>query len=158
MVDVTANSFTGEQRALLALWSVPGLGPRTLGRLRSFAEGALARLIACPVTDWLADSPLPPPVRRRLIEGPPLEEVAARLLERCARAGMAVAFQGEPGYPARLAVTEDAPPLLFHRGQVGPPRRRAARGGSPPPEKGFRPVARPDAPPVGAGGGGGGGG
>ena len=83
MVDVTANSYTVEQRALLALWSVPGLGPRTLERVRSFAGGALARLAACPVKDWLAESPLPPLVRRRLAEVPELGPLATRLLERC---------------------------------------------------------------------------
>ncbi|WNG18780.1 DNA-processing protein DprA [Cystobacter fuscus] len=142
MVDVTANSYTAEQRALLALWSVPGLGPRTLERLRSFARGGLASLAACPVRDWLAEAPLAPPVRRRLAEVSTLEPLATRLLERCARAEMGLAFQGEPAYPARLAETDDAPPLLFYRGQVGPPRRRAALVGSRHPDQGFLPFAR----------------
>ncbi|QRK07661.1 DNA-processing protein DprA [Archangium violaceum] len=142
MVEITTDTHTAEQRTLLALWTVPGLGPRTLGNLRAFAGGALARLAACPVKDWLMEAPLPTPVRRRLAEVAELGPLADRVMERCAAVSMGVAFQGEPAYPARLADTEDAPPLLFYRGQVGPPRRRVAMVGSRHPEQGFLPFAR----------------
>src|SRR5690242_17279507 len=142
VVDVTTDRYTAEQRALLALWVVPGLGPRTLGRLRAFTGSEFARLAACPVREWVGEAPLPVPVRRRLVEVQELGPLAERVLERCAAVAMGVAFQGEPAYPARLAETGDAPPLLFYRGQVGPPRRRVAMVGSRHPDQGFLPFAR----------------
>ena len=142
MVDATTDRFTAEQRALLALWAVPGLGPRTLGGLRAFAGGELARLGACPVREWVGEAPLPAPVRRRLAEVPELSVLAERVLERCAAVAMGVAFPGELAWPARLSEVEDAPPLLFYRGQVGPPRRRVAMVGSRQPDQGFLPFAR----------------
>ena len=152
MVDVTADRFTVEQRALLALWAVPGLGPKALSRLRVYAQGALAPLAASPVRDWLAEAPLPPPVRARLARVEALEPLAARVLERCARVEMGVAFAGERAYPALLAPTADAPPLLFYRGRVGPPRRRVAMVGSRQPDQGFLPFARTFARQVAEGG------
>ena len=142
MVDVTTHSDTVEQRALLALWAVPGLGPRTLEGLRAFAQGSLARLAACPVREWLGDAPLPLPVRRRLAGVTHLEPLAERVLERCAAVGMGVAFSGDRLYPALLVGTPDAPPLLFYRGRVGAPRRRVAMVGSRHPDQGFLPFAR----------------
>ncbi|WP_434380689.1 DNA-processing protein DprA [Melittangium boletus] len=152
MVDVTADRLTAEQRALLALWTVPGLGPRTLAQLRAFSRGGLARLAEAPVRDWVSEAPLPPPVRRRLAEATTLEPLAAHALERCVRAGMGVAFQGERAYPARLAEAPDAPPLLFFMGHVGPPRRRVAMVGSRHPDQGFLPFARTFARQVAEGG------
>lgn len=142
MVDSTTDRHTAERRALLALWSVPGLGPRSLESLRAFAEGALARLVECPVREWVGGAPLPAAVRQRLAEGPELGVRAEGLLERCAAVGMEVAFVGERAYPARLAEAPDAPPLIFYRGQVGPPRRRVAMVGSRHPDQGFLPFAR----------------
>ncbi|WPB81099.1 DNA-processing protein DprA [Archangium violaceum] len=152
MVDVTTDRDMVERRALLALWAVPGLGPRALERLRAYARGEFARLVACPVREWVGGAPLPVPVRRRLLEVPELGPLADRVLERCAAVGMGVAFQGEPAYPARLAETEDAPPLLFYRGEVGPPRRRVAMVGSRHPDQGFLPFARTFARQVAEGG------
>ena len=149
---ITTDRDTAERRALLALWAVPGLGPRALERLRAFPAGELARLVACPVREWVAGAPLPVPVRRRLLRVPELGPVADRVLERCAAVGMGVAFPGEPAYPARLAGTEDAPPLLFYRGEVGPPRRRVAMVGSRHPDQGFLPFARTFARQVAEGG------
>jgi DNA processing protein len=142
MVEATTHCDTAERHALLALWTVPGLGPRTLEEVRAYAGGHLARLLTCPVREWLAEAPLPPPVRRRLAAVRELGVLAERVLERCAAAGMGVAFAGEWAYPARLVGVEDAPPLLFHRGQVGPPRRRVALVGSRQPDQGFLPFAR----------------
>jgi len=152
MVDITTDKDMAERRALLALWAVPGLGPRALERLRAYARGELARLVACPVREWVGGAPLPVPVRRRLLEVPELGPLADRVLERCAAVGMGVAFQGEPAYPARLVGTDDAPPLLFYRGEVGPPRRRVAMVGSRHPDQGFLPFARTFARQVAEGG------
>lgn len=142
MAGTFTHSLTSEQRATLALWAVPGLGPRTLEGLRAFADGQLARLVGSPVREWLAEAPLPAPLRRRLAPVADLAPLADRVLEQCEAAGMDVAFAGERAFPERLAGTEDAPPLLFYKGQVGPPRRRVAMVGSRHPDQGFLPFAR----------------
>ena len=142
MVDITTDRYTAERRALLALWSIPGLGPRGLESVRAFCQGALARLVASPVREWVARAPVPGAVRQRLAGGPELEVRAEQVLERCSAVGMQVAFMGERAYPARLAETADAPPLLFYRGEVGAPRRRVAMVGSRHPDQGFLPFAR----------------
>ncbi|WP_257456439.1 DNA-processing protein DprA [Archangium lipolyticum] len=152
MVEFTTNSSSEEQRALLALWAVPGLGPRALSALRAFTQGELTRLLACPVREWLGEAPVPMPVRRRLAEVPDLGLLAERVLERCAAVGMGVTFAGERAYPARLVEVDDAPPLLFYRGEVGPPRRRVAMVGSRHPDQGFLPFARSFARQVAEGG------
>lgn len=134
--------MTWEQRATLALWAVPGIGPRALEGLRALGGGRLEPLARVPVREWVAEVRLPVPVRQQLAAVPELGLVAERVLERCAAAGMRVAFAGERSYPARLAEVADAPPLLFFRGQVGPPRRRVAMVGSRHPDQGFLPFAR----------------
>jgi DNA processing protein len=65
---------------------------------------------------------------------------------------MRVAFAGEREYPERLLGVVDAPPLLFYRGEVGPPRRRVAMVGSRHPDQGFLPYARSFARQVAEGG------
>jgi DNA processing protein len=152
MADIFTHSLTPEQSATLALWAVPGLGPRTLEALRVFAGGSLARLLGSPVREWLADVPVSAPVRRRLAQVEELAPVAERLLEQCNAVGMEVAFAGERAFPERLAATPDAPPVLFYKGHVGPPRRRVAMVGSRHPDQGFLPFARKFAREVAEGG------
>jgi DNA protecting protein DprA len=142
MADAETDSLTLEQQACLALWAVPGLGPRTLAALRAFAEGSLAPLASVPVRDWVSRAPVSPQVRHRLAAVDRLPALAARVLEACRKGRMGVAFSGERGYPDRLREVEDAPPLLFHRGRPGPPRRRVAMVGSRHPDQGFLPFAR----------------
>ncbi|NPC86613.1 DNA-processing protein DprA, partial [Pyxidicoccus fallax] len=142
MADAETDSLTAEQQACLALWTVPGLGPRTLASLRAFADGSLAPLASVPVRDWVSDAPVSPQVRRRLAEVERLPPVAERVLEACYRARMGVAFAGERAYPDRLREVSDAPPLLFYRGRPGMPRRRVAMVGSRHPDQAFLPYAR----------------
>ncbi|WP_224245239.1 DNA-processing protein DprA [Hyalangium gracile] len=152
MAGTFAHTLTPEQRATLALWAVPGLGPRTLEALRAFTRGSLASLVGSPVREWLAEAPLPTPVRRRLAPVAQLGPVADRLVERCQAGGMEVAFAGEHAFPERLAATPDAPPVLFYQGHVGAPRRRVAMVGSRHPDQGFLPFARAFARQVAEGG------
>ena len=142
-MDAPNDTLSVESRALLALWAVPGLGPKALQGLRDFCEGEPARLLDLPLADWVEEAPLPTPVRETLRPlNTTLARVAERVQERCAQAGIRVAFQGEPAYPERLCEVEDAPPLLFYRGAPGAPRRRIAMVGSRKPEQGFLPFAR----------------
>ncbi|WNZ65018.1 hypothetical protein QEG98_16050 [Myxococcus sp. MxC21-1] len=66
MADAETDILTAEQQACLALWAVPGLGPRTLVALRAFADGSLAPLAATPVRDWVSQAPVSSQVRRKL--------------------------------------------------------------------------------------------
>jgi DNA processing protein len=152
MADTFTHSLTPERRATLALWAVPGLGPKTLEALRAFTEGSLARLLDSPVREWLAEAPMSSPVRRRLAGIEQLGLVVDQLLEECEASGMEVAFAGEYAFPERLAVTPEAPPVLFYKGNVGPPRRRVAMVGSRHPDQGFLPFARTFAREVAEGG------
>lgn len=142
MADTFTHSLTPEQRAALALWAVPGLGPKTLEAVRAFAGDSLARLLGSPVSEWLADVPVTSQVRRRLGQVEALGPVADRVLERCAAVGMELAFAGERAFPELLAAAPDAPPVLFYKGHIGPPRRRVAMVGSRHPDQGFLPFAR----------------
>ncbi|MCY1014821.1 DNA-processing protein DprA [Pyxidicoccus sp. MSG2] len=142
MADAETDSLTAEQQACLALWAVPGLGPRTLAALRAFADGSLAALASVPVRDWVSQAPVSPQVRRRLAAVDTLPPLAERVLEACRRVAMGVAFSGQHTYPDRLREVEDAPPLLFYRGRPGLPRRRVAMVGSRHPDHGFLPFAR----------------
>ncbi|AKQ67097.1 DNA topoisomerase I [Myxococcus hansupus] len=142
MADAETDSLTAEQQACLALWAVPGLGPRTLAALRAFADGSLSPLVATPVRDWVSQAPVSPQVRRRLATVERLAPLADRVLSACRASGMGVAFAGQRAYPERLVEVLDAPPLLFYRGSPGMPRRRLAMVGSRHPDQGFLPLAR----------------
>ena len=142
MVDAPNDTLSVESRTLLALWTVPGLGPKALKALSEHCEGRLASLLELPVRDWLEESPLPERVRQQLRPVRTLARVADREQERCRRAGIRLAFQGERAYPERLCEVEDAPPLLYYRGTPLAPRRRVAMVGSRKPEQGFLPFAR----------------
>ncbi|MFP2930138.1 DNA-processing protein DprA [Pyxidicoccus sp. 3LG] len=142
MADADTDTLTAEQQACLALWAVPGLGPRTLAALRAFADGSLAPLASTPVRDWVSQAPVSPQVRRRLAGVERLPPLAERLLEACRVGHMRVAFAGQRAYPDRLREVDDAPPLLFYRGRPGLPRRRVAMVGSRHPDQGFLPFAR----------------
>jgi DNA processing protein len=142
MADAAVDRLSAERGALLALWAVPGLGPRTLEGLRAFAGGALASLASTPVREWVGQAPLTSQVRRKLAPVSELLPLATRVLEACEAGGMRVAFAEEREYPERLRGLPDAPPLLFYRGEVGPPRRRVAMVGSRHPDQGFLPYAR----------------
>lgn len=142
MADTSSHTLSAEHRATLALWAVPGLGPKSLAALRVFAGGRLEALVGLPVREWVAQAPLSAPVRQRLASVEALSGLAERVLERCEASGMEVAFAGQRAFPERLAGVPDAPPLLFYKGHVGPPRRRVAMVGSRHPDGGFLPFAR----------------
>ncbi|MCY1042731.1 DNA-processing protein DprA [Corallococcus sp. bb12-1] len=142
MTETDTGTPTGEHRACLALWAIPGLGPRTLDAVRAFAGGQLSRLASAPVRDWVSDVPVPAPVRQRLAAVASLDDLASRVESACDAAGIRVAFASAPAHPGRLVGLEDAPPLLFYLGEPGPPRRRLAMVGSRHPDQGFLPFAR----------------
>ncbi|WP_338866938.1 DNA-processing protein DprA [Myxococcus stipitatus] len=152
MADAETDSLTAEQQACLALWTVPGLGPRTLAALRVYADEHLSSLASTPVRDWVSEAPVSPQIRRRLLSVERLAPLAEQVMEACHAGEMSVAFAGQPAFPERLREVVDAPPLLFHRGRPGTPRRRVAMVGSRRPDQGFLPFARAFARQVAEGG------
>jgi DNA protecting protein DprA len=135
-----------ERRAVLGLWAVPGLGPKTLEALsQRFPEG-FAPLLGVPSSELTSELAAVPDVSRQVLEVlpevPSLESLAQRVEERASEGGMELLFQGDEGYPERLCEVATAPPVLFFRGTVGAPRKRLAMVGSRHPDQGFLPRAR----------------
>lgn len=122
---------TGEKRALAALWSIRGVGPVTLGALRS-RFGALEALLHQPTGQWVPLCPWHRHALEELAAVRTLEERAASLDAWCRGRGARVLFPGEAGWPERLSDVPDAPPVLFAEGPgfEAPRRRRVAIVGS----------------------------
>ena len=138
------TSLTPEQRATLALWAVPGLGPEDAGGPARVRRGLAGPLVGSPVREWLAEAPLllarAPPAGRRCRSWTPLADAAAGAL-RVAR-GMELAFAGERAFPERLGGTAGcaSAPLLQGAGGAAPAPR--GHGGQPPSGSGLPPFAR----------------
>lgn len=119
-----------DRLALLGLWAVPGVGPRTLERIERDL-GPLRGLLDVPSGEWAHTLELQVPVRQRLAQLKTLRAVSERVQARVAKGGMRVTFPGEPDYPENLVGLSDAPPLLFVLGERRPGfRRRLAVVGS----------------------------
>ncbi|MFZ5471297.1 MAG: DNA-processing protein DprA [Myxococcota bacterium] len=123
------NHIEGERRTVLGLWAVPGVGSKSIAAIQTTFED-LASLADVYPHEWLRKVDLPEQARRALASAPKPGVLADRAVERCLSAGISIAFQGDEAYPSRLAEVGDAPPLLFYKGRVGPPRRRLALVGT----------------------------
>lgn len=128
MREEISNSETA-RRALLGLWAVPGVGAKSVEALRQ-GVGELQTLIDAPVREWLGAVQLPEVARGALSKVERLGPLADQVLDRCQATGTLLAFQGEAGYPERLTEIDEAPPVLFRLGELGPPRRRLAMVGT----------------------------
>lgn len=127
------------EQATLALWSVGGVGPKSL-QLLERALGPLGQLLDAPMRRWLPHAPLQPGARRELGWYPSLRERCGEILEETAASSLEVCFPGDPAWPRALDGIPSGPPLLW---RVGPgaraaPRRRVAMVGTRTPEQGFR--------------------
>jgi DNA processing protein len=115
--DGGARLSAVERRDRLRLIRSENVGPVTAHRLLAQYGSASAALEALPA------------LARRGGRARPLKvcskAAAERELAALEAAGVAVLAQGEPDYPAALAVLEDSPPLLFARGHVGLLRKTA---------------------------------
>jgi DNA protecting protein DprA len=125
-----------ERRALLGLWCIEGVGPRTVADLEA-RVGALSQLLSVPCAEWAGLLSLPRPVRARLQRYGRLEGAADEAEKKVEAGRMEVCFRGEPGFPTGLLEVEDAPPLLFFRGRRVPPQAWVALVGSRRPDPGF---------------------
>lgn len=113
-----------ERRASIAFYSVEGIGPNTLERLRR-TFGSLSEALAAPrerVAALLLPQALP-----HFEKAGDLGAVADRHLESAARLGAEVVVPGDPGWPGGDG---DHPPLLYVRGRLDRSRPRVAIVGS----------------------------
>jgi DNA processing protein len=119
-----------EKRALAGLWSVPGIGAKTVATVRERFK--LAELADCLIEEWVDAVELPTYAAERIPRSMSLGELGDELFARAQQHKMQLAWRGERSYPERLAVITDAPPVLFHwgRGNMAPPRRRVAMVGT----------------------------
>lgn len=91
----------------LQLARTVGVGPKTYRQLMHRFTTAAAALVALPELSRQAGRPLKPAPRAQ----------AVAELDRLQRLGGRMLFVGQPGYPALLALMEDAPPALALLGQ-----------------------------------------
>jgi DNA processing protein len=134
--------FSPDEGATFALWSIRGLGLKTMKQLSDWAGGGFSSLWEKPMGSWLESSPLPIAFKRALEKHHSLPQLAGDVSSAAERGGMKVAFRGRPPYPERLAEAHDAPPVLFFRGELGGGRKRVALVGTRHPDAGFLPYAR----------------
>jgi DNA processing protein len=103
--------LTDEQRLdWLRLIRSDNVGPRTFRALVNHCGGARAALDALPELARRGGASKPARVCSR--------EAAERELAESQKMGIALIALGEPDYPARLRMIDDAPPLLAARGNI----------------------------------------
>lgn len=132
-----------EKRAVAGLWSVPGIGPKTVATLKQRFD--LEDLADTLIAEWVRQADLPSYAAERIPHGCTLGELGDQLLEAAGEHHMRLAWLGEKEYPERLAEISNAPPLLFYRGPGtdAPPRRRVAMVGTRHPDSlCIRPLTR----------------
>ena len=141
---LSAALTAGDRRALLGLWALPGVGNGVLDRLRQTVTSRLGELLPLPPRDWT--DVLPPTTAAALNGLPRLEALVEQVEARVQAGDMGVAYPGDDRFPALLAQTREAPPLLFYRVLAGVSaktvRPRVAMVGSRHPEGSFVQRAR----------------
>ncbi len=106
----TGVHLTDEQRLdWLRLIRSDNVGPRTFRTLINHCGGARAALDALPELARRGGAERPGRIFSR--------EAAEREIEGSKKLGIALVALGEPGYPARLRMIDDPPPLLGVRGK-----------------------------------------
>lgn len=115
LVENDNNYIPGEEKYWLGFSRVSGIGAVRLRRLLEYFEGLEAAWKA-GAGDLMAAGLEPKLVERTLAlrKSLNLDNEMARL----EKLGIKLLIQGGPEYPARLAQTEGAPPLLYCRGNL----------------------------------------
>lgn len=119
--------LSAEDRAALAFYSVEGIGPAALQRLRE-AFGSLAEAMAAPrrqQVEALRDAR----ARAHLGAAGDLGALADRCMERARELGARVLFPGRADWPVQLQGLP-FPPVLYVRGKLSASQRRVALVGS----------------------------
>jgi len=115
--------LTPEQRALLALHLVPGIGPKLLAALIE-RLGSAAAALQTSVDELQAIPHLGPLVAARLQQALANGDVEAEI-DLMQRHKVHVLFHGTPEYPLALAEIAAPPPVLYVRGKIDPADRQA---------------------------------
>ncbi len=125
------------QRAILGLWSISGVGPKTIAAIAKTVSWS--DVLEQPVAQWLSEVRLPGAVAAKMLAARSIDEAAQCTLDSVLQHGQSVAFLGDAQYPARLSSIDDPPPLLFWVGkhQGSGPKRRVAVVGSRRPDHGV---------------------
>ena len=114
---MTDGRAAGDRIDRLRLARTDGVGPITFRRLLARFGSADAALDALPGLAAAGGRATPPRVPRR--------GDAERELAMTAKRGASLLILGDPGYPAALAATDDAPPVLAVLGDPAVLSRRA---------------------------------
>lgn len=112
--------------ALAALWSVRGIGAKSLKRLRAVAP--VSAWFDLPFSDVLKHLAAGEETTMLLESAGSLQAIARTLRESVARAGQRLCFRGDDQYPKLLSTVDGAPPVLFFKGPgaVAEPRAHIA--------------------------------
>lgn len=127
-----------DQRAVAALWSLRGIGPKFIDELER-RHGALGVLLTVPVREWLGSVKTNAPARESLSSVATLEDAACALEAKLAKARYGVHFLGDDAYPSALATIPDPPRVLFAWGALASrgPAPRVAMVGTRQPQPDF---------------------
>ncbi len=109
-------SGLSQRQALMALGSVPGLGPVRTGRLLE-AFGSAPAVLEAPASALRQVDGVGPEISAAILSWRSRFDLA-REEEQLARLGADFILKGEPGYPARLSELPGAPLGLYIRGAV----------------------------------------
>jgi DNA processing protein len=123
------NPWSQKQRAVAALWSVMGIGAKSIAAIERAVS--LETVLTVSPMEWLGLLTLSPSARQQLVAAGDLSERAHRLRERLEALGHRAVFIGSPEYPSRLATIDSAPPMLFEwsaKRNLSPTRRVAMVG------------------------------
>jgi DNA protecting protein DprA len=131
-----------ERLAILSLWAVPGIGPKTFAAIVGFFRNDVTAVLRLSPLEWVGALNLSVPVREMLSRVKKMSDLGECMMERARRANVGIAFPGDPAFPPRLVQISDPPPVLFFRGTPSAPRRRIAMVGSRHPDQGFLPFAQ----------------
>lgn len=122
---------TAERRAVAALWTIRGVGSKTLALVKArFPE--LGDLLERPTREWVDEIEWKADAGSHLREVGTLAARADWLERRAAETQVQVIFSGDTAWPSKLAGIPDEPAVLFLKGKGGaaPARRRLAIVGS----------------------------
>lgn len=143
MVSEGISTDQAERNAILGLWGVPGLGAVALRAIEAVV-GSVRHIADVPVSEWLPEvaQGLSAPAKGFVATAQTLTVLAQMIRERASEGDMQIVFQGDEGYPENLVGLSGAPPLLFTRGTMGPPRKRIGMVGARAMDNGFLTFAR----------------
>ena len=113
--SATAPPVSEAALAWLRLSLTPGIGPKTGRQLIAARGGALALWQRSPAS-WDAVEGVGPKLAQALAQSD--TQAAARIAAQCAEAGIAVLCPEDAAYPTALAETDEAPLVLFCKGQL----------------------------------------